>query len=225
MKSKRMNKAIDAIRVAIVAARRQRYAHSGGLVVVLTSRVSGEGVSTITSALADSFARHEGERVLVIEAENRGRSLTRWLRGQQMLALEDKSGGNGHDHGSGYAIEGNGGTSNLPVPQADGWGVHTLALSSSSADQYAQSFDWEDYFAVLRARYDVILVDAGSLETSMPYLWADAANQVLLVVDTTRTTVKALERLQKSLSSTSLSLTGVILNKRRFPIPSFLYGH
>jgi hypothetical protein len=59
----------------------------------------------------------------------------------------------------------------------------------------------------------------------MPYLWADAANQVLLVVDTTRTTVKALERLQKSLSSTSLSLTGVILNKRRFPIPSFLYGH
>ena len=75
----------------------------------------------------------------------------------------------------------------------------------------------------MRARYDVIVVDAGSLQQGLAHFWSRMASQVLLVVDTTRTTVQALERLGKELKTAKLALSGVVLNKREYPIPQFLY--
>ena len=46
---------------------------------------------------------------------------------------------------------------------------------------------------------------------------------MLLVVDTTRTTLPALERLGKELKAAEFTLSGVIMNKRDYPIPGFLY--
>jgi len=43
------------------------------------------------------------------------------------------------------------------------------------------------------------------------------------VIDTERTTVEALERLRSDLAHAGRSLTGIILNKRRLPVPEALY--
>ena len=109
-------------------------------------------------------------------------------------------------------------------PIAD-WEVDLLALAAGRAGERLapEGPQWEDYLSAMRARYDVIVVDTGSLQEGALRLWAGVASQVLLVVDTTRTTVQALERLAKDLKSAKQAITGVVLNKRDYPIPQFLY--
>ena len=64
---------------------------------------------------------------------------------------------------------------------------------------------------------------AGALTSRAPYDWSDGTSQVLLVVDTDRTKVEALSRLRKELKTAKLKLGGIVLNKREYHIPRFLY--
>jgi Mrp family chromosome partitioning ATPase len=196
----------EALRQRIVAAEPSRSSRNDAIVVALTARTRGEGVSTVALALARSFARHGDGRVLLIDADGKGNDLVRRapggmasiVYGPDDLNLEEEI----------YAI--------------DEWDVDLLAVSGANG-RLLDGPQWEDFFSAMRARYDVIVVDAGSLQQGLAHFWSRVASQVLLVVDSTRTTVQALERLGKELKTAKLALSGVVLNKREYPIPQFLY--
>lgn len=57
----------------------------------------------------------------------------------------------------------------------------------------------------------------------MPRAWRASLDELVLTVDTTRTTVESLKRLNKDLEHHGLTVDAFVLNKRRFYVPNFLY--
>ena len=78
--------------------------------------------------------------------------------------------------------------------------------------------------AGLRDRYDCILLDSGSLQVSANLLrLAPAADGVVLVVEAGRTAKEQVERAVRVIREARGTLIGFILNKRRYPLPGWLY--
>ena len=191
----------DALRLRLTAAEPPDPNRNDALIYILTARTRGEGVSTVCAGLARSFAKHDTGRVLLLDAKSRG---------------------NGHTKGPGAANAVSGIDFDEAIRRVEDWQVDVLSLAERD-EPLPSGAPWEDYFSGLRARYDVIVVDAGALDSRSPYYWSEKANHVLLVVDSTRTSVQALQRLRKDLKTAKLTITGVVLNKREYPIPKMFY--
>ena len=206
---KQAEKHFDALRLRVVASEPRRANRNDAIVVALTSRTRGEGASTVALALARTFARNGDGRVLLIDSDEVSNDLVQRAPAGVATIVE--------------------GPDDLDIQEevysVDDWDVDLLALASGRNGNglALRGPQWEDYFSAMRARYDVIVVDTGSLQEGALQFWASVASQILLVVDTTRTTVQALERLAKELKTSKLAMTGVVLNKREYPIPQFLY--
>jgi non-specific protein-tyrosine kinase len=78
--------------------------------------------------------------------------------------------------------------------------------------------------AGLRDRYDCILLDCGSLQASVNLLRvASAADGVVLVVEAGRTAKEQVERAARVIQEARGILIGLVLNKRHYPVPGWLY--
>ena len=74
-------------------------------------------------------------------------------------------------------------------------------------------------------QYEHIILDTSSvLTTSTPTLLAPHVDGILLVAECERTKWQVLEAAQEKLVGAGGNVLGVILNKRRYYIPKFLYG-
>ena len=72
--------------------------------------------------------------------------------------------------------------------------------------------------------FDFILIDLPALNASSQALrWAKAGNGVLLVVEAGVTQINQIEEAQRQLRSAGGRLAGMILNRRTYPVPRFLY--
>jgi Mrp family chromosome partitioning ATPase len=81
-----------------------------------------------------------------------------------------------------------------------------------------------DVLTKLRDRYDCVLLDCGALSESMDLMWvAPACDGVVLVVEAGRTGKGQLDRAVKVIREGRSTLLGCVLNKRRYPIPAWLY--
>ena len=207
-KPSRLEESIDALRLRIMAKEPKRSQRNDAIVVMLTSRSADEGVSTVAVTLARTFARKGDGRVLLVDADQMEKGLLSRAPGGRATLI---------DHADKLDPQ-------SEIETVSAWDVDLIALAPGS--EGGKSFDgakWEEFTSAMRSRYDVIIVDAGTLKSGVPQFWADKTSQVLLVVDTTRTTLPALERLGKELKAADFTLSGVIMNKRDYPIPEFLY--
>ena len=75
----------------------------------------------------------------------------------------------------------------------------------------------------LKQDYDLILVDSGTMTNPSGTFWLVNSDANILVIDCTRTTREALEFQRHNSEDSGLAIDASILNKRSFPIPSFLY--
>jgi Mrp family chromosome partitioning ATPase len=205
-----MSEAFDPIRERILSAGRDLKAAGGAIAVVLTARRRGDGVTTIAIGLARSFARTPHCRVLVIDHDAVEGGVAARL---DVAARTLDPAPAGRPAPSARDVI-------LPVASA---GFDLLTLGPGHARALPDEPPWEPLLTELRSAYDVILVDAGSLERHVPLGWGRWADQTILVVDTTSTTVETLDRLKADLKYWAQPLTGVILNKRRLPVPDALY--
>ena len=72
--------------------------------------------------------------------------------------------------------------------------------------------------------FDFVLVDCPALDNSPQALrWASEVDGMLLVVEAGVTRVEQIETAQRLLQTSAGRLTGIILNRRTYPIPRFLY--
>jgi hypothetical protein len=76
----------------------------------------------------------------------------------------------------------------------------------------------------LRSRFDWVLVDCPSLRNSSDALSAAPyADAVVLVVSAGRTRRDQIRKAQRAIEISKGKFMGVVLNKRKYPIPNFLY--
>ena len=215
----------------------------GCVVIAFTSRLPGDGVSTVTTGIARSFHTTDSGRVLLLNA---GRKHPSKYRSLDLSSAEDISQFSDfvlRDPKYGFdIIRLSNSHKNIPVieresadkkpaddesldvetSESDTLGDDSI-LPESVTDSYGRNLDARNLLQELKQNYDVILVDAGSLANANGVFWLLNSDANILVIDCTRTTRQSLEHLRREFENTELSIDGCILNKRKFPIPRSLY--
>lgn len=179
-------------------------------IIALTSRSSGEGVTTVAAGLARAFGRTDPGNVLVFDAAPSRLRIGDLLIGQT-------------NHVGLFNLES--GSLDQPISVAcdSKHGVDILALSEIGYFRSDSATKATSLVERLRWNYRVILVDAGPLSKDWAAHWLAYSTYRVLVVDASMATREVLEYQRKQLEQEGFSLDGSILNKRPYPIPKALY--
>jgi Mrp family chromosome partitioning ATPase len=180
-----------------------------GVTIVLTSPARGEGVSHVARLFAVELARHTCRRTLIIDAERlRSLRVEDYMRMPQnchrtnienVWMLPAKKPGQ---------VNGNGETGNVLLPMP----VKRLE------DQVSNPVD------SLRVNFDNILIDCHPLKySSDAAVLAANADGVVVVVEAGRTRHEEILNAQRTIEVAGGKLLGFVLNKRRYPVPEWLY--
>jgi capsular exopolysaccharide synthesis family protein len=189
---------------------------SGSGVVQFTSSHFGEGVSTITLALALFIARlRPSEEVIVVEANLRRPCF------DQLLDLKAK--------GSLLAVLQRSGRLRDAIEKVDNYGFSVMPAGHTPVTDSLVSYESDldrlkELFAVLKKKYQYILVDSPPV---IPFIDAtricDVTDGVVLVVESEQTRSEVVDHALDKLKSAGAEILGTILNKREFHIPKGIY--
>jgi protein-tyrosine kinase len=178
--------------------------------VLVASSRPGEGRTTTAIAMAHTLATESNARVLLVDADTENPSL------HTCFELEQGSGLSESLNGEMDSIM-KSGVDRLDVLRAgDAPDQTARALSSGGVVKLLQQ--WSEH-------YDHVILDSSPvLTTSVPTSLAPHVDGILLVAECERTKWQVLETAQGQLLGAGGNILGVILNKRRYYIPRFLYG-
>jgi Mrp family chromosome partitioning ATPase len=179
--------------------------------VMLISPGRGEGVTTVTLGLARALASGALQGILAVDVPGSGRGLAARLGVAAPCGLSDILAG---EASVAAAVV------SSVVPR-----VSVLAHGRGVAD-FTQS-RWleraQQLLGDVRDSYDEILIDGGSLAGSPgSLLLGQRVDAVVLVVDAERTAVEAARRASAELRTAGARVLGVLLNRRRRYMPSFI---
>jgi len=181
--------------------------------IAVTSSYDGEGVSTVTANLAISLAKNSREKVLLIDA-NLGNPCMQ----EVFCTIQDAPGLSDLITGRTDYVE--------PVPQPGHSRLWLLPAGRSLKGDEA-SIDPRYMEAVVskyRDEFGYIVIDCPAVwRSNVPTRIATVAEGVILVVEAERVRVQIVERTKERLEEVNARILGVVLNKRRFYIPSWLY--
>ena len=150
------------------------------------------------------FGRAPLPKVVAFAAANRAEGVTRTVRS---LAAELAR--------SGKTVACFDGT--LGRPQLPGLRLPEVEMVTGQQDV-------AEVFAALRDRHDCVLLDCGGLDSSVDLLrFAPATDGVVLVVQAGRAGKEQINRAAQMITEAQGTLLGFVLNKRRYPIPNWLY--
>jgi uncharacterized protein involved in exopolysaccharide biosynthesis/Mrp family chromosome partitioning ATPase len=175
-------------------------------VIAVTSCHSGEGATTIASNLAVMLARRGERRVVFVDATG-----LHLRNGDVFEALSPRE------------------MPDIRLPERN----EDIALAPSRAGTLDVLFSFSRYFgsrrlkdivATLRNRYDFVILDAPPILGGMtPATWATLPDEVILVLEADRIRWEVANHAKGILAQAQANVLGVVLNKRRFPVPDWLY--
>jgi Mrp family chromosome partitioning ATPase len=183
-----------------------------GKVVAFTGTEDNDSGSRVACQFAKLASVRMNKRVLLLASgpfsyAKRAFSLPQ-LRGWEYLLQE------GVKTDEFYAILG---SSQLAVSQ--------LTLSDAALAAVQASPRLPEVMAELRERFDIIVVDAPSLGSSSDaVLLSPLADATVIVVEARKTRWQAVKSGMEQIEAQGGKVLGVILNKRRYYIPGFLYN-
>lgn len=180
---------------------------SRATVVAFTSAESGEGVSHVAGSFGVEMARKTRRRTLVADLASL----------QQIDILH-------YSRVAKFCFQTS--VKNLYVlPSAD-----ELPLDDEPATKLAPRRAQSEIerglsnLKTLRYIFDFVLLDCPSLkESSDAALFAEGANGVIMVVEAERTRRDQVKNAIRTIEMANGKLLGCVLNKRRYPVPDWLY--
>ena len=181
-------------------------------VTVITSAIPGEGKTTTATNLALAYAEDRTLRTLLIGADLRRPSLSRYITPRPTIGLSQVLAG---DASLDEAL--------IEMSDSNLW-VLPAGASSERAIELLQTRDLGNVMGELRRRFDRIVIDA---PPTVPFtdaaLLAAHADGALLVVRARTTTTPLIRRARASLSGTNV--LGVVLNDVVFSAVDRYYDH
>jgi capsular exopolysaccharide synthesis family protein len=181
-------------------------------IFAVTGSRSGEGVSTVAANLATALARLEDGHVLLVDTDLGHPSLHRIFKRKLAPGLADvlKNGQPTED-----AI--------LPSPVQN---LDILSAGATNGDP-AEIFDSQRFPRLLnatKANYRFVVIDLPAVnEASWAVRLANLCDGVTLVVEAERSRREVAQRAKEQLIESKANILGVVINKRRFRIPGWLY--
>lgn len=184
-----------------------------GSALAFTSATEGDGAGHVAKLFAVEIARHTGRRTLLIDSE-RLQSLgvedylqMPWnchptnIDNLWMLPSKKSSNGNGHQDAE---------------PKRSF--LMRVAKHGEEIDTGLDSVD------ALRVSFDNILIDCRSLkESSDAAMLATSVDGVVVVVDAGDSRRDEVLNAQRTIETTGGNFLGFVMNKRRYPVPNWLY--
>jgi len=177
-------------------------------VLMLASRVPGEGVSTVSVGLARAIANNALKSVLYIHAGMDSGAASKMLGiSGKAISLENIA-----DAEVDFTpLQGT--SSNIKLVQ--------LELPDDLGE--AQKGVLNEFIHRTCLPTTTVIVDAGSLTTRYPYVWSELVHYRLLVIDSSTTSSEELQRFRNQIDNSKVNFNGFVLNKRRYYIPKFFY--
>jgi len=191
----------------------------GGAAIAFTSASGGEGVSHVTQLFAAEMARYTGRRTLVIAAER-----------LQSLGVEDYMQMPWNCHPTNVEN-----LWMLPAKKSRKAGkfnaededdqelprrsfLMRVAKEGEEVDTGLDSVD------ALRVTFDNILIDCRSLRNSSDAaVLASSVDGVVVVVEAGQSRREEITNAQRTIEQAGGKFLGFVLNKRRYPVPEWLY--
>jgi capsular exopolysaccharide synthesis family protein len=196
----------DELKVNFLA----RYAKQSIKSIMFLGLSRGDGASTSAFNFAKSLAQDADVRVLFINADLRGTAATPGanddIDGEGLSSLHSRE-----DDTLLPALYGN---------------VHVLPSGRDYADPAVlfQSRRFNDFLANMSKQYDYVIIDGPPLtEAPEAIALSSRVDGVVLVIDAGRTRSKIAQRAKKRIEDVGGTLLGVVLNRRRFYVPNWLY--
>lgn len=185
------------------------------VVLAFTSAEVGEGVTTVSANFALSLAKDSSRRVLLMDGHLRAPSL-------HTLFLERG------------AIPKPGPESAKKELDLPAWKVVSPSknldalLARHAWDNAGPIFDRTEFTEFLdqaRRRYRMIIIDCPPIESpGNSMMITSRADCVVLVVEAGRVRHQVLQRTVAVLEDSGTNILGVVLNKRKYPIPRLIYN-
>jgi capsular exopolysaccharide synthesis family protein len=186
----------------------------GHYVLGVTSSSRCEGVSTVAANLASSLSEQGRGIVLLVDANIHDPSIHRIFRTRLSPGLIDVLGANSK-HGEDDAI----------VRRAANLNVLTAGSTNGGATKGIASDSFTRFLESIKQNYRFVVVDIPALdEDSSTARLAGSCNGVVLVVETERLRWETISKTKQRLQQLDVNVLGVLLNKRRFPVPNWIYA-
>jgi capsular exopolysaccharide synthesis family protein len=188
---------------------------AGPYVLAFTSCESGEGVTNIAANFTATLADEGGRHVLLVDGnlrtpaletifETNGKKPKKFSKSKELRALS-----------------------------APAWRVFRanenldVLLARRAFDNPARIFgnaEFTEFLKRAKEQYDFIIIDCPAMGSpGGAAVLASKADGVVLVVEAGRVRREVIQRAIVQLEDTGTYILGVVLNKRRFPIPKFFY--
>jgi Mrp family chromosome partitioning ATPase len=191
----------------------------GGAAIAFTSASGNEGVSHVTQLFAVEMARYTGRRTLVISAER-----------LQTLGVEDYMQMPWNCHPTNVEnlwmlpanrsrrVNGNGSHADDDQELPKRSHLMRIGKQEEEVDTGLDSVD------ALRVSFDNILIDCGPLhQSSDAAVLASNVDGVVIVVEAGRSRRDQIVNAQRTIEQAGGKFLGFVLNKRRYPVPEWLY--
>ena len=181
--------------------------------IALTSSKDGEGVSSVTSKLAISLANHIEGRVLLIDSNFELPSLHRIFRSPQSPGFGDVLVGHSNLQNAIHQTM----VPNLHI-------LPTGELGYNPTPKY-DSPKFGDVLREMENKYTFTIFDCPSVERD-PNAAARLSSMVdglILVVEAEGIKWEVLDRIKNRLEKANTNILGVVLNKRKFYVPKWIY--
>ncbi len=187
--------------------------HGKSKIVQFIGTREGEGTSTIVREFGRVAADLIGNSVLLLDADRHHSSQGRFFDIERSSGWLD-------------ALKGEGLTGDL----FHRVGESTLFVSPScnSAGYTPEMFDsrFDSMCQNLRKDFDMVLIDSAPITISPNGLAiASKVDGVILVIEAEKTRYQTAKQVRDNISRVGGNILGVILNKRRFYIPQYIYKH
>ena len=182
--------------------------HDKGAIVLFTASRPREGTTTVVCEFARAVVSLFGASVMVVDADPKKGS-AKALGETQAQALTDYL----------RALPTNGVEAAKPGVTVAVWDINSLsaAIDEDDAAVLAQ-------IGMLRERYDYTIFDVPSItEYPIAVSIGNHVDGVVMVVEAERTRWPVIENTKRAYEAIGAKVIGVVLNKRRFYIPRWVY--
>jgi protein-tyrosine kinase len=191
----------------------------GGTAIAFTSASAGAGVSHVAQLFAVEMARYTGRRTLVVSAERmQSLGVEDYLQMpwnchptniENVWMLPTKKNGR---HNGAEATEDAG----RELPQRS-----FLVRVSKEGEEVDTGLDSID---AMRVAFDNVLIDCRSLRVSSEAaVLSSSVDGVAIVVEAGHTRREEILNAQRTIENAGGKFLGFVLNKRRYPVPEWLY--
>ena len=191
----------------------------GGAAIAFTSASMGEGVSHVTQLFAVELARHTGRRTLIVSAER-----------MQSLGVEDYLRMPGNCHPTNVEnvwmlpSKNIGRKNDNEVDEDTGPELPQRSFLMRVSKEGEQIDTGLDSVDALRVAFDNILIDCRSLRVSSEAaVLSSSVDGVAVVVEAGQTRRDEILNAQRTIENAGGKFLGFVLNKRRYPVPEWLY--